>query len=295
MKKAIIYTRVSTGKQAEEGTSLENQEVVCLRKAQSEGVSVVDVISDEGVSGDLYLSRPGIQKALTAIEAGDADLLITMKLDRSGRNVDALRLIRRRVTDAGGKLIFADGMNFEDNAIGNLMFTQIAGYAEYEKELIRKRTMSGRRQRAEEGQQPSRSRSPYGYHVVTKRDVIAGTYPVNLLGSYQVVQNEAEIVRDIFGKYMEGASLESICRDLQQRGVPTPREGNYWRRCAIQRLLLNPVYKGTPAFGKYQAKTDEARAANGRKVSDIVPADECNRVYLEAPPLVDEATFAYCS
>ena len=57
--KAVIYTRVSTDKQAEEGTSLEVQESACLRKAQDLGAEVTDIITDEGVSGAFYLSRPG--------------------------------------------------------------------------------------------------------------------------------------------------------------------------------------------------------------------------------------------
>jgi len=35
MQKAVIYTRVSTGQQAEDGTGLEVQEAACLRKAQT--------------------------------------------------------------------------------------------------------------------------------------------------------------------------------------------------------------------------------------------------------------------
>src|SRR5579859_5355496 len=113
MQKAVIYTRVSTDKQAEEGTSLEVQEAACLRKAQEIGAEVVDIQTDEGISGAFYLSRPGIQQALKLIEAGQANVLITMKLDRSGRDTDVLRLIRKRILDAGGHLLFTDGMNFE--------------------------------------------------------------------------------------------------------------------------------------------------------------------------------------
>jgi site-specific DNA recombinase len=294
MQRAILYTRVSTGKQAEEGTSLEVQEELCLRKAQQEKAQVVDILSDEGVSGALYLSRPGIQEALKRIEAGEANLLITLKLDRSGRDVDVLRLIRKRVMNAGGRLLFADGMNFENNAIGNLMFTQIAGYAEYEKEIIRERTMSGRRRRAEEGQQPSRAMSPYGYHVVTKKDVIAGLYPANLLGTYQIIEAQAVIVRRIFQEYAGGASLTQLCRRLQAESIPTPRDGQYWRRCTVQRILNNPVYKGTPVSGRHAARTDERRAETGRKVTYIVKVDEAQWIYLEAPALVDDATFSLC-
>ena len=74
------------------------------------------------------LSRPGIQRALKQIEEGKANVLITMKLDRSGRDADVLELIRKRVVNVGGKLVFADSMNFENNASCNLMFHVNAGF-----------------------------------------------------------------------------------------------------------------------------------------------------------------------
>jgi site-specific DNA recombinase len=174
--KAVIYTHVSTDKQAEEGTGLEVQEAACLRKAQEIGAEVVDIITDEGVSGAFYLSRPGIQKALKLIEDGKANVLVTMKLDRSGRDADVLGLIRKRIVNAGARLVFVDGAAFENNASGNLMFRVSAGFAEYEKEVIRERMMSGKRKRAEQGQQPARTQSPIGYHIVTKEDVLRGDY-----------------------------------------------------------------------------------------------------------------------
>jgi site-specific DNA recombinase len=174
------------------------------------------------------------------------------------------------------------------------MFGISGTFAQYERKLIRKRTMSGKRQRAQEGQQPSRAMHPFGFHVVTKADVMSGIYSASLLGTYQVVEDKAVIVRRIFHSYASGASLDRICRDLQQEGIPTPREGNYWRRCTVQRILKNPVYKGTPAYGRHRALSDEARAATGRKVQYIVMTDEANWIYLSAPALVDEATFAFC-
>lgn len=257
--KAIIYTRVSTGRQAEEGTSLEVQEAACLRQAKTLGAEVIDVIADEGVSGALYLSRPGIQRALSLIESGAANILITMKLDRSGRDVDALRLIRRRVMEAGGQLLFTDGMSFENTAIGNLMFTQISGFAEYEKEIIRERTVSGRIKRAKEGKQPARALSPYGYHVVNQTDVLRGEYPPDTIGTYIVIEEQSQWVREIYSLYANGLSMRQIARRLDEKGVPTARGGKGWSMPTIRNILTHPVYKGVAVFGRYQRKVDEGR------------------------------------
>src|SRR5205085_12388895 len=118
----------------------------------------------------------------------EANLLITMKLDRTGRDVDIIRLIQKRVTNAGGRLIFADGMNFENNATGRLMLTQMAGFAEYEKEVIRERTTAGRRRRAAEGIQPARCFAPYGYRIPTWADKERGECSADEVGRYQIVE-----------------------------------------------------------------------------------------------------------
>lgn len=293
MLKAIVYIRVSTDDQAENGTSLETQELCCLRKTAEMRAQIVETIRDEGVSGAFYLSRSGIQQALTIIEAGKANLLIVYSISRLSRDVEHQQTIKKRLERVGARLIVCD-MPIEDTEEGELMFGISGTFAQYERKLIRKRMMSGKRQRAEEGQQPSRAMYPLGYRVVTKADVMAGAYPANLLGTYQVVEEEAVIARRIFHRYASGASLGSICKELQKEGIPTPREGNYWRRCTVQRILKNPVYKGTPAFGRHRAQTDETRAATGRKVNYIVTTEEENWIYLSAPAIVDEATFAYC-
>ena len=134
-RRCVIYTRVSTGQQTE-NTSLAGQYAVCARKALDEGSRIV-AHCEETASGGLYITRGELQKALELIENGDADDLILAKLDRTGRELESLRDIRRRVERNGGHLIFADGMNFEQNAVGNLMFSQMGAFAEFERELIK--------------------------------------------------------------------------------------------------------------------------------------------------------------
>lgn len=290
--KAVLYTRVSTDEQADKGTSLAEQLIACGRKAEQTGAQVVAHYEDAGVSGALYESRPGLQAALRDIEAKRADSLIVYNVSRLSRDREHQSLIKRRVETAGGRLVFCD-MSFDDTPEGDLAFGIIGTFADYERKSIRKRTMAGRRRRAEEGIQPSRSRSPHGYHIVTKKDVLAGLFPLELLGTYQIVRDQAEAIRHIFYGYADGKSLTVLTRELQAL-YPVPRGGQYWRRDSLKRIMENPVYKGTPAFGRHQARTDERRALDGRKVSYAVRADESAWVYLRAEPLVDEATWKLC-
>lgn len=70
LPRAIIYTRVSTGEQAEHGTSLTEQLLACRKRSAELKAEVVAVYEDSGVSGSLYQARPGIQAALRDLEGG---------------------------------------------------------------------------------------------------------------------------------------------------------------------------------------------------------------------------------
>lgn len=83
-KRAIVYVRQSTFR--EESISLELQESACRQYCQRYGYFIVDVIADPGVSGLKWERRPGIQKVMTRIEAGDADVVVIWRWSRLSRN-----------------------------------------------------------------------------------------------------------------------------------------------------------------------------------------------------------------
>lgn len=265
-KGAILYLRVSSQQQVDEGTSLASQEQVCLKKAADLGIPVVAIIRDEGVSGALYTARPGIQRALSELESGRASVLICATLTRSGRDVDINRAIRKRVQNAGGTLIFADGLNFENTAVGNFMFTNMAGVSELERELIRERTMAGRKQMIAEGKMPYRNRSPMGYHIVMKNDVVRGDYPAGTEGTYQIVEHEATIIAAMFNRAWRGDSLRSVCTWLMESGVPPHRGGSYWYPSTLRGILRNPCYKGEALIGRKRTEHDEGLIEQGYKL-----------------------------
>jgi site-specific DNA recombinase len=292
--RAVIYCRVSTAEQAENGTSLETQELVCLRKATEMNAQLIAIHRDEGVSGAYYITRPAIQAALADVESGRADTLIIAKLDRSGRDVDIIRDIQRRVERAGGRVVSCDGMNFGNSAAGKLALNTLAGFAEFEKEVIRERTMSGSRRRAEEGKQPNRTFSPYGYRILGNADVAAGRCTSEQMGTYEVIPEQARIVRELFERYAAGQSLYSLCCWLEEQGIPTSKGGARWHKSTVKVLLNNPVYKGTAVFGRWQAFRDERRVQDGMRPEyrRLAPSDR--QISIPAPAIVSEELWDTC-
>ena len=129
-KEVVVgLARVSTLGQVEHGTSLDGQEAAIRKWAADQNCEVRHIYREDGKSGALYLARLDVQSALRDIEEGRAHVLVTHKMDRAGRDVDVLRQIKRRVESAGGRLVFADGMDFAPNAAGKFMFNNMANYA----------------------------------------------------------------------------------------------------------------------------------------------------------------------
>ncbi len=290
---AVIVTRVSTGKQIQ-GTSLEEQAEVCRAKALSLNLSIFAEYQDAGVSGGLLLSREGMQKAIADIQAGRADTLITATMSRYSRDTEHQQAIKKAVRAAGGRVVFCD-INFDDTPEGDLAFGIMGGFAEYERQSIRKRTMAGRRRRAEQGFQPGRTFAPYGYHVPTKTDVLRGAYPADEAGRYIIVEPQATLVRNMFAWYSEGRfSLAAMARHLNSEGIPPPRGGQFWRESAIGCILKNAVYRGEAVYGRHQKRIDETRigqphALTGKPLTSPARYQlSDDYVVIPCPPLVSD-------
>ncbi|MBW3637122.1 MAG: recombinase family protein [Armatimonadetes bacterium] len=282
--KAVVYIRVSTAHQEEHGTSLTAQLEACLRKAKELGAEVVHV-AEEVKSGGLYMTRGELQKALAVIELGEANILILARLDRTGREVEALRDVRRRIAAVGARLVFADGMTFEKGAVGNLLFTQLSAFAEFEREMIRERMVSGLENKARAGIMPSRSKAPYGYRIWQKNDAVKGLCTESEVGRYVLREDEARWIAPLFERYVETGSLRGVCAWLTQSGAKSS-SGQPWNPATLSKMIRNPVYKGAPAWRKTKRIVDEARAARGLGIEREVARAEEDRIYLSAPALV---------
>lgn len=129
------YTRVSKT----DGSQVLDLQVDALIDA---GVDRKDIYQDQasGKKDD----RPGLKSCLKALREGD--ILVVWKLDRLGRD---LRHLVNTVQDLVGhgigfKVISGQGANIDTTtASGKLVFGIFAALAEFERELIRERTMAG--------------------------------------------------------------------------------------------------------------------------------------------------------
>ena len=69
-------------------------------------------------------------------------------------------------------------------------------------------------------------------------------YKNGAFGKLEIDEEEAEIVRKIFGMYMAGNSLGKIAAKLEEEGIRSPTGRQKWNREAIDKMLSNEKYMG---------------------------------------------------
>ena len=293
---AVIYTRVSTGEQAEHGTSLDSQRDVCRAKALALGLPIIAEYEDAGVSGGFLLSRPGMMAAIADLRAGRAGTMICANVSRYSRDVEHQQTLLKSVRAAGGRLVFCE-MDFEDTPSGDLMFGMMGQFAQWERQTIRERTMTGQRKRAAQGRRPCSGWDPFGFHVVRKADVLRGEHPADMVGRHVVKPDEAEAVAHLFRQYASGAaSLSGLARWLFTQGIPSRQGHEFWDVNCVRIVLRNPLYKGLAAFGRTRRVTDESRLTQRhphtgealRTATIPIPNDPSAWITWEVPALVPE-------
>lgn len=197
-----LYRRVSTDKQADEGYSLDVQLEKLQAYAQAmSNVKEVRVYTDDGYSGS-SLDRPGMKQMIEDIEAGVITHVVVVKLDRLSRSQkDTLHLIEDVMIPANVAFISIMESFNTDTPFGRAMVGILSVFAQLERENIFERTRGGMQKRVEKGYWPGGGRTPYGYDYDPARGVL-------------VPNEEAEMVRHIYDRYLGGASMQAIADEL---------------------------------------------------------------------------------
>jgi DNA invertase Pin-like site-specific DNA recombinase len=135
----VSYHRVST---LDQDPTLARDEL--RRAAELRGFEIVESIEESG-SGARN-DRPGWQHALELARKGHVDALLVWKLDRAGRSALDLLANLRALEDAGVRFIATtQGIDLKPGGdpMSRLLVTLLSGVAEFERELIRERTLLG--------------------------------------------------------------------------------------------------------------------------------------------------------
>jgi len=253
MENVLIYARVSTEDQVDR-YGLSAQLRACREYATARGWQIAEEISDDGISGAI-LERRGLDRMRQLVRDGCAPIVLMLDADRLSRELAHLLILKPEI-EKRARLHFVTG-SFEDSPTGRLYFSMRGSIAQYERELIRERTMRGKRERAREGLIVG-GRVAYGY----------------LYKAGRLIPDEARAatVRKIFACCDAGESLRSITAQLRSNGVPT-WSGRKWGHSSVQRILTNETYAGVAHYGTHrrEGKVLHVRL-NAERIALTVPA-----------------------
>lgn len=209
--RALGYLRVSTEKQASSGGGLAGQRTALETEAQRRGWDLELVEEDEAASGKNV--NPALTEALARLDAHQADVLVTHKVDRVSRSMKDFTALLDRAQRRGWSLVCLDLGVDTTTPTGELQAHIVGSMAHYERRLIGQRT----------------------------KDALAAKKAAGVrLGRPQTLP--LEVVRRVVDARDSGSTWQSIADALVADGVPTARGGTTWRVSTVQ-----AVYKSQAA------------------------------------------------
>ena len=218
--KAVAYIRVSTGKQ---DLSMEAQEERIKLYCQMMGLELVEVIRERAVSAKIKLvKRPEGSKVARLLESGVTHI-VALKLDRLFRNaVDALTHVEK--WDANGislHLVDMGGQSLNTgSSMGKMIVTMLAGFAEFERNVISERTATALSFKKRSGM--VYNHVPFGYMAEDGNLVTDAT--------------EQAVIARMQALRAEGTSYNEIANTLNGDSVAT-KQGGIWRSQTVKNII----------------------------------------------------------
>lgn len=232
-RRAVIYSRLSRNRDEEQSASTRRQTTACRKLAKERGLNVVAVFTDDDVSAYSGKPRPGYEAMMETVAAGETDAVITWAADRLHRAPRELEDFVDAVDAAGVDVLTVQGGRVDlSTAAGRMNARMLGTVARYESEHRSARTRAAHEDIAQAGRWHGGLR-PYGYRPVD--------------GSLVVVEEEAEIIREVVARIIAGERPGTVAADLNRRGVPTAR-GSAWTTPTLRTMAASETIAGRRRF-----------------------------------------------
>lgn len=251
--KVAAYCRVSTDEEEQKNSYQAQIEYYTDKINKNPEWQMAGIFADEGITGTQAKKRPEFLKMIRLCRQGKIDVILTKSLSRFARNtVDSLNYIRELRTL--GIAVISEKENINTlTAESEMLITIMSCFAQAESESISKNVARGIRQSFKNGNVPMQYKKLLGYKKGAD-------------GNAEIVSDEAEIVKEIYRCYLDGASLNQIADMLNNRGLTTKGSNSPYRKEVIQRILTNEKYTGDALLQKTYITdciTKKSRKNNG--------------------------------
>lgn len=237
-----IYTRKSTERGLEmEFNSLQNQEEACKAYILSQafnGWEYYKTFEDGGISGGT-MERPGLQALLEEIRERNIQVVVVYKVDRLSRSIFDFHKMMQEFAKYECNFVSITQSFDTSNSMGKLTLNMLLSFAQFEREVSAERVRDKIAASKAKGLWMG-GNLPLGYDLNDRHLVVN--------------EPEAEIVRQVFQKYLEMQNMLGVAEWLNNQGIYTKkwvtkhsqrtRGGEPFKKNTVQRMLTNPVYLG---------------------------------------------------
>jgi site-specific DNA recombinase len=229
--RVAAYCRVSTDEE-EQLSSYEAQcEYYTDKIMSNKEWTMAGIFADEGITGTSTKKRTEFLRMIRQCKQKKIDLILTKSIQRFARNtldcINYTRILRQ----------LGIGVLFEKENINSLppdsefMITMYGAMAQSESESISGNIRRGRQMHAKVGTLKIPCHWLYGY----KKDAD---------GKFCIIPEQAEVVREIYERYKDGASLRNLKDWLEENQIKTVLGTDDWSISVIKGILTNEKYCG---------------------------------------------------
>ena len=229
--RVAAYCRVST-KEEEQASSYEAQcEYYTDKIMSNKEWTMAGIFADEGITGTSTKKRTEFLRMIRQCKQKKIDLILTKSIQRFARNtldcINYTRILRQ----------LGIGVLFEKENINSLppdsefMITMYGAMAQSESESISGNVKWGKKRAMEAGKVSIAYKNLYAYEKGTD-------------GKPAPIPAQAEIVRELYTRYLAGASLRELKDWLENGNHPTVAGGTAWSITAVKGILTNEKYCG---------------------------------------------------
>ena len=230
-QRVAAYCRVSTDSEEQLNSYAAQQNYYTQKIEENPDWEMAGIFADEGLSGTSMKKRAEFNRMIAACKRGRIDMILTKSASRFARNtVDCLKVIR--TLKARGIAVIFEKENINTlTESSEFLITLFSSFSQAESESMSLNIIPGIRQSMKEGNIPFQYSRTLGYRRGPD-------------GKPEIDPEEAETVRLIYTRYLEGRSLGDIQRELIEKNIPTAAGIQGWSRQVIQNILTSEKYIG---------------------------------------------------
>ena len=271
--RVAAYCRVSTAQEEQQNSYQVQIEYYTEYIRSNKEWQLAGIFADEGISGTSTEKRTAFNRMIRQCKQKKIDLILCKSASRFARNtVDCLKYVRLLKALGIGVIFEKENINTLTES-SEFILALHSSFAQAESESISKNVSLGVQMSFREGKVRYQYKHWLGYRKGEN-------------GKPEIIPEEAETVREIFGLYLDGYSVRDIVKRLIAENRKNALGEVSWNHNTIRNILVNEKYTGDALLQKtytVDCITHKQKKNNGEKAKYLVTDAH--------PAIIDRETF----